>query len=363
MTQSTNTQQNDQKRREAPPPIDDNAPIASLDRVRKSLDVWGKEIERMSPKMALDRFNSVVLACFSRTPKLMECTRYSIRQAILAAGEMELEVGGVSGEAYLVPYNTKKKLPNGVELWVVEAQFIAGYKGYLRLAQESGLFRKIEGEVILPDDTWTDVERGPDGLKWGHVSREPKARHMMTIQRGVWQNREKVVEDYDVPALRGAYAYARPKETRDDDYVTVIWKERLEEIRTRSKAGFDGPWITDYHEMARKTAVRALWKKLPKSDRMRRLEEHDQELEVPALKVDDIASAIPTEGSTKTREERSAAKTQSVADKVAAKNAKAAEPPPAPPSSKPPASAPPSPPSEPRGDDGPDYGDDPDRGP
>jgi len=309
------------------PAVDDNAPIGTLQLLRGSLGAWGKEIGKLAPDLPLDRFSAVVLACFSRTPKLMECTRYSIRQSILAAAELGLEVGGVSGEAYLVPYSTKKKFPNGAELWVTEAQFIAGYKGYLRLAQESKQFRKIEGEVILTDDTWRDIERNPAGLTWGHVQREPKGAHMMEITKGVWQNREKVIVPCEVPALRGAYAYARPNEARDDDYVTVIWLPRLEAIRTRSKAGFDGPWITDYHEMARKTAVRALWKKLPKSDRMRKLEEHDQELEIPELRQADVASAaLPANA--QTAEERSARKALGVAERVSAKNAKAKDAPP-----------------------------------
>jgi len=45
----------------------------------------------------------------------------------------------------------------------------------------------------------------------------------------------------------------------------VMWRRQVEEIRKRSKASSDGPWVTDWDEMAKKTVLRRLCKLLPAS--------------------------------------------------------------------------------------------------
>jgi recombinational DNA repair protein RecT len=42
-------------------------------------------------------------------------------------------------------------------------------------------------------------------------------------------------------------------------------RRQIDAIRARSRAKSDGPWVTDYPEMARKTAIRRLTKFLPMS--------------------------------------------------------------------------------------------------
>lgn len=347
MTQPSAPSQPQSEPKTADPVDDIGRPIGALGRVAAALDKWSPNIEKLTvgTKLTMARFRAVAMSAFARTPKLLECTPFSIRQSFMAAAELGLEIGGVTGEAYLVPYNTKKRVPNGqggeIEVWVTEAQCIVGYKGYLRLAHESGLFRQIDADVILPDDAWEPIRRGPDGLTWGHVQGEPKGKpQMMKIPAEKWgaQRGEKVRYEAEIPALRGAYAYARPKDREADDIVRPIWLARLEEIRQRTKSGFDGPWITDYHEMARKTAVRNLWKYLPKNDRMKRVDELDDD------GLDDTPSggpALPPAGSTTSgappasTAEAAQRKTQSAAERAKArldaqKQQRPAEPPPAP---------------------------------
>lgn len=273
--------------------IDDQAPLAAqggLALVNQSLDAWSKQLGLLGGAgFKFDRFKAIVLSCFSRTPKLMECTRYSLRQAVQAAAELGLELGGVNGEAYLIPYKNKRQI-NGKWLEVTEAQFMAGYKGYLRLAQESGLFRRIFAHPILSVDEFDPPVRGPAGVTWAHRERPFTEPEPMEIEALRWEQGRSTAYMAIVPRLKGSYAVAQMLDSRDDDIVKVIPAWRLEQIRQRSKAGRDGPWITDYPEMAAKTALRALWKQLPKSDRMLRLEEHDAELDVPELRDADVAS-------------------------------------------------------------------------
>jgi recombination protein RecT len=43
----------------------------------------------------------------------------------------------------------------------------------------------------------------------------------------------------------------------------IMVKSEVDKIRRRSRAADDGPWVTDYEEMARKTVVKRLSKYLP----------------------------------------------------------------------------------------------------
>lgn len=347
---ATSSQQSEKPNGKPPAPaVDENQPIGSLSALNAALGKWAPQLSNVSPygqKFDFQRFKAIVMACASRTPKIVLCSYYSIRQAVNSASELGLELGGVSGEAFLIPYENRKKLyhPNGRCEWitVLEAQFIPGYKGFLRLAHESGLFRDLGCSVILPDDDWQPIRKGPEKLQWGHVQNEPKTHPAKKIPAARWDDSAKAMVDYEasIAPLRGAYAYAKLKDPASDDIVRPIWFDRLEAIRLRSKAGKNGPWITDYHEMAQKTAVRNLWKHIPKTDRMKLAEALDQEFDLEDAMKDARQERTP-EIITVTEQPASAdaakAKTDRVADRVGRKNEeqKAAAAPPAPPSSRP----------------------------
>jgi recombination protein RecT len=63
--------------------------------------------------------------------------------------------------------------------------------------------------------------------------------------------------------------YAEGK-TKDGEVQTAtMTREEVDAIRKRSKSGGNGPWVTDWAEMAKKTAVRRLAKMLPLSPEFR----------------------------------------------------------------------------------------------
>ena len=74
------------------------------------------------------------------------------------------------------------------------------------------------------------------------------------------------------------------------------FQAQVDQIRKRSKASGNGPWVTDYDEMARKTAVRRLCKYLPLSVEMAEaLEAEDRaEFGAPAEVIDIPAEQPPT---------------------------------------------------------------------
>src|SRR5690606_17352050 len=57
--------------------------------------------------------------------------------------------------------------------------------------------------------------------------------------------------------------------------VKVMTRAKIERIRSRSRAGNNGPWKTDYEEMARKTVLRNALKYAPMSIEMAKAEAVD----------------------------------------------------------------------------------------
>jgi recombination protein RecT len=65
----------------------------------------------------------------------------------------------------------------------------------------------------------------------------------------------------------------------------VMSKDEVESIRKRSKAGGSGPWVTDWCEMAKKTAFRRCSKWLPLSPDINEAFERDDDRIVDAVQV------------------------------------------------------------------------------
>jgi recombination protein RecT len=265
-------------------------------------------LERMKPALAAvlpkhvtaDRMLKVVLSATARQPKLLECSATSIVRSVMQAGELGLEVGGLLGEAYLVPYNNKVEDENGRTRWEKQAQCIPGYKGLIKLARQSGQIASIIAVVVYSED------------KFRVLPAEDRIEHEPDLLG------ER--EDEDIVAV---YAIARFREGGQQiDYMTLA---EVNKIRARSKSSESGPWVTDFAEMARKTVVRRLCKYLPLSAELAQAIELDNEHEererhnvvtAPTPAAELPAFTIPettTEEPPKTRGQRLARQTRATA--------------------------------------------------
>lgn len=215
-------------------------------------------LERAKPSIAAvlpkhlppDRLLKIVLAATSRTPALLACSPQSILLAVMQGAELGLEVGGLLGEAYLVPFKGT-------------VQLIPGYRGLIKLARNSGELRTIEARVVHKNDTF-EIEFGLD-TKLVH-------KPCLTGDPG-----ETVC----------VYAIARYK---DDTYqAEVMTRAEVDAIRARSQAAESGPWVTDYDEMAKKTVLKRLLKTGPLSAEVKSALEHetavDQNAASPVIDV------------------------------------------------------------------------------
>lgn len=170
---------------------------------------------------ALVRF---ALLDLSQNAKLRACDPQSIFLGLLACAQCGLEPGALRGESYLVPFGGK-------------AQFLAGYKGLIKMARRSREVQTIGSEVVR--------ERDKFELALGS---EPRILHVPQIG-----DRGAVIGAYAVAKLQGG--------GRELEWMDV---EELDKIRHIAEARGKSPaWSGWESEMQRKSAIRRLCKRLP----------------------------------------------------------------------------------------------------
>lgn len=204
-------------------------------------DAMKDQIRLALPKhMTPDRMVRVMLTAFTRIPKLLDCTRESLLKSLMTCSELGIEPDG--RRAHLIPYENRKA-------GTVECQLIIDYKGLAELAMRSGLVSNIHADVVCEKDDFL-YDRG---YVEKHVInfREPRG------------------------TMYAAYAVCTFKDGTKAS--SVMSKSEVDAIRSRSKAGQSGPWVTDYNEMAKKTAFRRLAKWLPLSPEVRDAIENDDD--------------------------------------------------------------------------------------
>lgn len=179
-----------------------------------------------------ERLIKIACLAVSKSPLLKQCDTRSLVECVVTASTLGLDCGGTLGSAYLVPFRGKDGR--------YAAQLIIGYRGMIDLARRSGNIDAIEARVVYQNDQF-DVEYTPEGVQLKH---------------------RPAIEGEPGP-LRLVYGIARLKD--GGTQFEMMTRAQIDRIRARSKSGNNGPWVTDYDEMARKTVVRRLFKYLPTS--------------------------------------------------------------------------------------------------
>jgi recombination protein RecT len=224
---------------------------------QRGAETLGDLLERKKASMAAvlpkhlnpDRLIKIALVAVSRSKKLMEATPYSVLQSVMTAAQLGLDCGGALGSAYLVPFNRNQKDEGGRWLKTVECQLIIGYRGMIDLARRSGQISSIEARVVWENDKFD--------IKYGM---ETTFTHIPTLEG-------------DPGKLRLVYGVAKLKD--GGTQFELMTRAQIDAVRSRSKSKDDGPWVTDYPEMARKTVVKRLFKYLPVSVEMAEAVEQD----------------------------------------------------------------------------------------
>ncbi|XEC97014.1 recombinase RecT [Paenibacillus tarimensis] len=182
-------------------------------------------IAEVLPKhVSADTLTRIAITEIRTNPRLLECSLVSLAGAVMKSAQLGLQLG-LLGHCYLVPYKQ-------------EATFILGYKGMIELARRSGAIKEVYAVVVNENDEF-EIEFGI----------ERKMRH---------------VPNFENPgSFKGAYAVAHF--TNGGFHFEYLPKIEIEKRRKRSKAATNGPWVTDYEEMAKKTVIRHIFDYLPVS--------------------------------------------------------------------------------------------------
>lgn len=249
----------------------------------------------VAPKhLTPERLVKIALSATSRNPDLLACSPASILRAVMQGAEMGLEVGGMTGECYLVPFRNKHTKQ-------LEATAIPGYRGLIKLARNSGQITTFEAHVVYEHDVFE--------LEYGLNPRLVHKPNLRVADRG------KVTCAWAMAAFKdGGYQ------------VDVMTIGELNAIKNRSQAAESGPWVTDEPEMQRKTVVKRLAKYCPLSAEMAKALAVDDAADRGELQTIDVSLMDTTEeqleASVKQNEEKS--NVASLKGKVAEKT-KAAE--------------------------------------
>ena len=180
-----------------------------------------------------ERFCRVAITALSRMPKLAECTQESFFRCLLDLSAFGLEPDG--RRAHLIPYKDQCTL-------------VIDWKGLAELAMRSGIIAKLHADIVCENDVFA--------YDMGEIK-----THSIDYRRPRGE-------------MYAAYAMAVTKD--GPVFVAVLNKEEIDAIMKRSQ-GYKAaiqyhkshPWLTDYNEMAKKTAFRRLAKWLPLSAEFR----------------------------------------------------------------------------------------------
>lgn len=201
-----------------------------------------------------DRFMRVMFTSMQRVPKLMKCTQDSLFSAFITCSQLGIEPDG--RRAHLIPYENRKA-------GKVECQLIIDYKGIAELVLRSGNVSYLHADVICENDVF------------------------------IYNKGELERHEIDFKKTRGKVyaAYALVKFRDGTEKCEVMSLEEIEGIRSRSRAGKSGPWVTDYNEMCKKTVFRRLSKWLPLSPEQKDVIEADDN----HIDLKQVADPIPVD--------------------------------------------------------------------
>lgn len=194
------------------------------------------ELDMLPANVSFEAFRNAAVVAITDNPGILQCNNESIFKAIRRLAAAGLVPDG--REAAIVPFKG-------------QAQAMPMVYGLIKVARNSGEISSI----------WAEVVRGDEEFRISMVNGERKFEH-----------------DYDpltrTGEVKGAYAVAKLKDGMIE--VEAMGRTDIEKRRKASANQRDanptGIWGQWYEEMAKKTVIRALVKRLPmSSDDMRRV--------------------------------------------------------------------------------------------
>ncbi len=205
------------------------------DTVRGLLKSMEGEIKNALPSyLPVEKFIRTALTAINSNPKLANCTQESLLAAIMNSAQLGLEFNTPLGEAYLIPYENKKK-------GITTVNFQIGYRGLLKLAYNTGQFKRITAREVRENEAF-DFDYGT-----GEITHKP----CLTGDSG---------------DVIGYYAIYQTKDGGQDVFYMSKDDARNYGIKFSKSFNYsDSPWQTNFDAMAKKSALIQVLKYAPKA--------------------------------------------------------------------------------------------------
>jgi recombination protein RecT len=188
-----------------------------------SSDVFKSQISNALPAhMSGARATRAILTEIRSNPKLLQCSYESFCSAVFKCAQLGLEIGSAFGQAYLIPFKD-------------QCQLMVGYKGMIQLLYRAGNIKSIHADFVCEDDVF-EYEFGLNQV-FRHVPKvKDRSKNIVSV-----------------------YAYAHL--TDGGFEATVLSLDEVLNIKKISRS--QDIWNAHFTEMAKKTALRRLFKILP----------------------------------------------------------------------------------------------------
>lgn len=205
------------------------------------------EIRRAVPPKVLspDRMIRIAMTALKSTRHLNECSAHTFFGCLIQAAQLGLEVNTQLGHAWLIPRRNKKletRLKSPKPMY--DCTLMLGYQGMIELSMRSNRMTEITAMAVREGDHFKR-KYGLNAILDHEPSEEP---------------------DRESKEITHVWALARL--VNGGQPWLALSRPQIEARRLRSASPNEGPWVTDYEPMACKSAIRALWKVLPKSSEM-----------------------------------------------------------------------------------------------
>jgi recombination protein RecT len=221
--------------------------LKPIEEVRSVIQTLAPQFKMALPgHISVEKFQRVAITAINQNPELLAADRSSLYGACMKAAQDGLLPDG--REAALVIFNTKQG-----DVWVKKVQYMPMVAGILKKIRNSGELKELSVHVVFKNDFF-EYFIDDDGEHLKHIPE-------IDGERG---------------EFRLVYAVATTLEA--GRYVEVMTKGQVEEVRAISKSKDKGPWVDWYPEMARKTVIRRLSKRLPMSTDIDELLRRDDDL-------------------------------------------------------------------------------------
>lgn len=211
-------------------------------------------------KSRAGQFTTSLLSAVNNNELLQKCRPETVLSAAFTAASMDLPLNQNLGFAYMIPYKQKDG--------TYDAQFQMGYKGFIQLAQRSGLYKTINATDVRDGEIKTiDRLSGEISFEWISDTAERESREVIGYAAFF-----KLLNGFE----KTLYMTREEMETHGGKYS--------QSYKTDVAKGWNSSlWSKEFDTMARKTVIKLLLSKFgPLSTELARAIESDQAVETPS---------------------------------------------------------------------------------